>query len=88
MLEAKKYFSIVEVSKFTGLLPHRLRYLEKIDPKIKITYLRGRRYYTKENIDYIQKLYASFAPNINHQYIKRIDDLISKFTKITSVISK
>jgi DNA-binding transcriptional MerR regulator len=80
MLEAKKYFSIMEVSKITGLLQHRLRYIEKTDPNLDVNKIRGRRYYTKENIDYINNIYSTTTIfNFNLEYIKRIDQLILKF---------
>lgn len=55
----KKYFSIAEVVKMSGLAAHRLRYIEKSDPNIKIVQIRERRYYTKDNIDYIKTTYST-----------------------------
>jgi len=55
----KKYFSISEASKMSGIAAHRLRYIEKSDPNVEIVKIRERRYYTKDNIDYIKNTYQS-----------------------------
>ncbi|MDP5110232.1 MAG: MerR family transcriptional regulator [Rickettsiaceae bacterium] len=54
----KKYFSISEACNMCALAPHKLRYIDKSDEKISIIKIRGRRYYTKENIDYLIKIYS------------------------------
>ena len=41
----------------SGLAAHKLRYIEKSDPNVEIVKIRERRYYTKDNIDYIKKTY-------------------------------
>lgn len=58
MMLTKKYFSISEACDMCGLAPHKLRYIDKSDKKISIVKIRGRRYYTIENIDYIIKTYS------------------------------
>ena len=54
---SKKYFSISEVSKITGIPLHKLRYLEKSKTDIDIVQIRGRRYYTSTNIESIKHLF-------------------------------
>jgi hypothetical protein len=86
----KKYFSIAEVSVISRLPTHKLRYIEKSDPKIEIIQIRGRRYYTKENIDYIKRIYSeNLSGNIQNvarktipQIISKIDQLLVKFLKL------
>ena len=86
----KKYFSIAEVSKMSCLPTHRLRYIEKSYPNIEVIQIRGRRYYTKENIDYINRIYATILPSAtpkatiktDPKIISRIDTLLTKFSKL------
>jgi DNA-binding transcriptional MerR regulator len=86
----KKYFSIAEVSKMSCLPTHRLRYIEKSDPNIEVIQIRGRRYYTKDNIDYINRIYSTILPgtttkdNIktDPKIISKIDQLLTKFLKL------
>lgn len=61
MIRAKKYFSISEVSEIIGLPEHKLRYIEKTNNKIKITKIRGRRYYKTSDIQLIQKEYCGIV---------------------------
>ncbi|RTK92672.1 MAG: MerR family transcriptional regulator [Rickettsiales bacterium] len=82
----KKYYSITEASKKTGLSTHRLRYIEKSNPIISIVKIRDRRYYTSETIAYIKKIYAT--PNINPSLtnntphmLQKIENLLSEFNK-------
>ena len=58
MTVEKKYFSIAEVAEFTGLTTHKLRYVEKLDQNLSIIKMRGRRYYTKDSINYLKKNYS------------------------------
>jgi len=86
----KKYFSIAEVAKITCLPAHKLRYIEKSDSNIEIIQIRGRRYYTKNNIDYIRNAYTTEKsatspelieksdPNIIH----KIDQLLVNFQRL------
>jgi len=83
----KKYFSIAETSILSGLAAHKLRYIEKSDPNIKIIQMRGRRYYTQENIDYIKATYCShftspIAPDQATEIINKIDELLAKFHQL------
>lgn len=50
-----------------ALAPHKLRYIDKIDKKISIVKIRGRRYYTMENINYLIKAYSDIEEPINKQ---------------------
>lgn len=52
---SKKYFSISEVSKTLGIPAYKLRYLEKAKPAIEVFQIRGRRYYTAEDIELIKQ---------------------------------
>ena len=85
---SKKYFSISEVSILSGLATHKLRYIEKSDPNIKIIQMRGRRYYTQNDIEYIKKNYrpsplsTPAQQNLNMDIVYRIDQLLSKFYKL------
>lgn len=57
MIAEKKYFSITEVAELTGLSTHKLRYIEKSDGNLSIIKMRGRRYYTKDAINYLKQSY-------------------------------
>ena len=57
MIAEKKYFSIAEVAELTGLSTHKLRYVEKSDRNLSIIKMRGRRYYTKNTINYLKQSY-------------------------------
>ena len=63
----KKYFSISEACDMCALAPHKLRYIDKIDKKMSIVKIRGRRYYTMENINYLIKKYSDIEEPINKQ---------------------
>ena len=88
----KKYFTIAEVSEISGLPTHKLRYIEKSDSNIEIVKIRGRRYYTKNNIAYIRKTYSAKpiesvpisnpVKSSNFQIIVQIDLLHAKFQKL------
>lgn len=68
----KKYFSISEACDMCALAPHKLRYIDKSDRKISIVKIRGRRYYTIENIDYLIKTYSHLdKPNIGNIEIEQ-----------------
>jgi hypothetical protein len=84
---SKKYFSIAEVAQICLLPMHKLRYIEKSDRNIKITKIRGRRYYTDQDIQYIQDSYSSTAPiKVNHAIIPQIDKLIKNFSKLAKTL--
>jgi len=89
----KKYFSIAEAASITSLPVHRLRYIEKSDPRIKITKIRDRRYYTVGDIDYIKKNYNTSGTDFDKSIlnsedrvliISRIDTLIEKFRTLSN----
>lgn len=88
----KKYYSASEVSEIFNIHAHQLRYIEKIAPDFDVCKIRGRKYYTKENIDFIKSFIPGFeATDISkvqkHYYtIKKIDYLLYKFSKIASKI--
>lgn len=72
----KKYYSISEVCDMCALAPHKLRYIDKSDEKISIVRIRGRRYYTIENIDYLIKTYSHLnEPNIRNIKINNKETL-------------
>jgi len=76
----KKYFSIAEVAQISCLPAHKLRYIEKADSNIEIVKIRGRRYYTKNNIDYIKKTYSTGSQEIAVAPIKPAKKEILEFT--------
>ncbi len=58
MVIERKYYSINEVSKMTGLSISKLRYAERIIPGFNIHKIRSRRYYTKKNLEHLNKAYG------------------------------
>jgi hypothetical protein len=82
----KKYYTIGEVTRMCRIHLHQLRYLETRFPELIVLKIKGRRYYTNENIEFI-KLNIPFltpvAPEQNLQnsekMLQKIDDLIYKF---------
>ena len=110
----KKYFSISEACDMCALAPHKLRYIDKIDKKMSIVKIRGRRYYTLENINYLIQTYSDIkepinkqpsikienaeildqkadnlnnTPQINYQFLERIDQLIKNFHTLAGRLS-
>lgn len=71
----KKYFSISEACEMCSLAPHKLRYIDKIDKKISIVKIRGRRYYTMENIKYLIKTYSDIEEPIKKQTSIKIENI-------------
>ena len=103
MLSNKKYFSITEVETITKLPSYTLRYIEKTDDKCTIQHIRGRRYYTKSDIEYLFANYCSNQhvlkenSNIHNQLcdskdhpmiIFKIDSLIAKFSALAHRFAK
>ena len=75
---SKKYFSITEASNMSALAPHKLRYIDKVDQNISIVKIRGRRYYTMENIKYLVDQYADIdQPIINKPVQEPIETQIN-----------
>jgi hypothetical protein len=85
----KKYYTISEVTRICRIHLHQLRYLETRFPELILLKIKGRRYYTNENIEFI-KLNISFVSNVisetnlqnSEKMLQRIDDLIYKFCQI------
>lgn len=78
---SKKYFSIAEVSEMTNIPDYKLRYIEKSNPNIEIVKIRGRRYYTLKDIEYINQKYSKKPSDTlfdTSKIISRIDNLINK----------
>ena len=53
-MKSKKYYTISEVTKILNIAASQLRYLEKTSSILKIIQLKGRRYYTIQNINFIK----------------------------------
>ena len=53
-MKDKKYYTISEVTKILKVAASQLRYLEKTSRVLKIIQLKGRRYYTSQNISFIR----------------------------------
>lgn len=51
----KKYFSISEVSKILDIPPHRLKYLEQTKAGFEVIHIKGRRYYTANDIELLRE---------------------------------
>jgi DNA-binding transcriptional MerR regulator len=92
-----KYYSISEVSDLFGISQAALRYLEKIIPKFTIRKIRGRRYYSQENIAILRgkiaretsitpKQYSLFV-NDNSYILQKITNLERKFLSLKNRLS-
>jgi DNA-binding transcriptional MerR regulator len=87
-MSSKKYYTISEVKKLCGINLHQLRYLEIRFPELVVLKIKGRRYYSQENIEFITlKLPILSEIDIdnvgqNSDIIKKINSLISKFNQI------
>jgi DNA-binding transcriptional MerR regulator len=82
----KKYYTINEVSNLVNVSQASLRYFEKISPKFKICKIRGRRYYTEQDI---QNLNAHFCKGIKmdgENILMQIEYLEKQFNNVLSVI--
>ncbi len=77
MIVEKKYFSIAEVVEFTGLSAHKLRYIEKSDQNLSIIKMRGRRYYTKDSINYLKQNYSinSIVDDCVNTELNKVDSI-------------
>lgn len=67
---SKKYFSISEAAYMSMLATHKLRYIDKVDKNISIVKIRGRRYYTMENIEYLISKYSNIDHPITNKTIQ------------------
>ena len=93
----KKYYSINEVSQLVQIPAHQLRYFEKTTPKFCVSKIKGRRYYTTENIEFIKaqfriptQLSLISMPegskyDSNLKWVEKIDNLIIKFNGILEI---
>ncbi|MBP7190191.1 MAG: MerR family transcriptional regulator [Rickettsiaceae bacterium] len=71
---SRKYYSIGEVSEMIGASTHFLRYMDNI-LKLKITRIKGRRYYKQDEIDLIKT-------HIKQKSSTPIDQIIIKLTSL------
>lgn len=91
-MKNKKYYTISEVTKILNMPASQLRYLEKTLSSLKVIQVKGRRYYTNENINLIKAKSnkTEAARNVNTIHIelladndqmilKQIGQLITKF---------
>lgn len=87
MTVEKKYFSIAEVAEFTGLTTNKLRYVEKVDQNLSIIKMRGRRYYTKDSINYLKQNYSINSGTDDYISIEldKVDSVV-KSTESTFVV--
>lgn len=95
-MKNKKYYSITEVCRETGVPAHKLRYIEKSVPDIQVFKIRGRRYYTQADIYNIKmKFGVQNSPlefnkiviaKDNNEILSKIDDLLSKFIKLSILV--
>lgn len=67
----KKYFLISEVAQLLDVNQSSLRYIEKNNPKIKISKIRGRRYYKASDIEKIAK---AIGADYNSQITQQLPD--------------
>jgi len=84
----KKYYTINEVTTFCKIHSHQLRYIEKRFSNFVILKIKGRRYYTNENIEFIKlnlhltKIQSQEALPNSYEMLKKIDNLIYKFYQV------
>lgn len=88
MLSNKKYFSITEVETITKLPSYTLRYIEKTDNKCTIQHIRGRRYYTKSDIEYILANYCLNQHILEEDANIHYNNKLCNDTDYTIIISK
>lgn len=90
-LQCKKYYSIAEVTTMFQISAHQLRYLEKALSNLTVTKIKGRRYYTQQNIELIKtrvKEHSYNLFNLDHNtIINQIDILMHKFCQLSSNIN-
>jgi len=99
----KKYYLISEVQQILAVPTHKLRYLEKITNKLNIFKIKGRRYYTTKDIEYLKNYLTPQKNEISEKYLasnnsnesesfydnmnNKIDNLINKFKKLAEEVS-
>jgi len=100
-MKSKKYYTISEVTQILNVQASQLRYLEKALSTLKVIQVKGRRYYTNENIKIIQSKLSkikinntskapttiSFNNNTQQSVLMQIDKLIDKFNNLLTQIS-
>jgi|GEM_PF-5377621 DNA-binding transcriptional MerR regulator len=79
MVQDKKYYAISEVAELLGLKQHALRYADNLLGR-RLTVIRGRRYYTKSDIDIIRNSISKTADSSIHT--SNIDNLIYKLSML------
>ena len=94
-MESKKYYSISEVTQILGIHDYQLRYLEKTSLGFTVHKIRGRRYYTSKDIDFLKNSLQQSAKNTPvskplqlefqepHMISNKVDFLLSKFYKLS-----
>jgi hypothetical protein len=95
-MEQAKYYTISEVAELLDISQPSLRYLEKTISRFKVRKIRGRRYYTTENIEILRnKITNQYSLFSNAQPIVKIPILVAKnkdvFNKapaITNILEK
>jgi hypothetical protein len=68
-----------------ALAPHKLRYIDKIDKKMSIVKIRGRRYYTSENINYLIQTYSDIKDSTIKQSSIKIENTEIIDRKLTNL---
>lgn len=100
-MKSKKYYTISEVTQILNVRGSQLRYLEKALSTLKVIQVKGRRYYTNENIKIIQSklskieinntsevhIKTPFKINTQQSVLMQIDKLIDKFNNVLTQIS-
>lgn len=100
-MKSKKYYTISEVTHILNVRGSQLRYLEKALSTLRVIQVKGRRYYTNENIKIIQSKLSKIevnstsethtttsSNNNTHQSIlMQVDKLIEKFNNILTQIN-
>ncbi len=85
MEDNKKYYSISEVAESLQIPSYSLRYIEKNLPKLQVKKIRGRRYYTTQDIDKL-KLHIAADSNLNIKNASTLAIVSSdKITKVTQL---
>lgn len=89
----KKYLLISEVEEILGISQASIRYIEKTHPNIKISKIRGRRYYKFDDIDNIAAIagVAFEGKSIDkmgsdaHEIIHKKTDQLDMFTVLEKI---
>ncbi|MFP3017812.1 MAG: MerR family transcriptional regulator [Candidatus Tisiphia sp.] len=96
-MQNKKYYSIGEVTKLLNIHSHQLRYLERLLPNLTIHKIRNRRYYTRQDIEYLRAHMTTkniqiesqpIISKLSHNQINKIDCLIKNFYDLSLTIQR